>query len=51
MSSYSLNPAAVAQARRLIDTGQYVLNSDWGQAQPDAAAQNPYLIYRVTTDW
>ena len=43
MSSYSLNAAAVAQARRLIDTGQYVLNSDWGDAQPDAAAQNAYL--------
>lgn len=43
MSSYSINHAAVAQARRLIDTRQYVLNSDWGDAQPDAAAQNAYL--------
>ena len=43
MSSYSLNAAAVAQARRLIDKRQYVLISDWGDAQPDAAAQNAYL--------
>ena len=51
MSSYSLNPAAVAQARRLIDTGQYVLNSDWGQAQPDAAAQNAYLEKHTWADY
>ena len=43
MGSYSINQAAVAQARRLIDTRQYVLNSDWGDAQPDATAQNAYL--------
>jgi hypothetical protein len=51
MSSYSLNPAAVAQARRLIDTRQYVLNSDWGEAQPDAAAQNAYLENHTWTDY
>ena len=51
MSSYSLNPAAVAQARRLIDTRQYVLNSDWGQAQPDAAAQNAYLEKHTWADY
>jgi hypothetical protein len=43
MSSYSLNPAAVAQARRLIDARQYVLDSNWGDVQPDAAAQNAFL--------
>jgi len=26
MASYSVNQAAVAQAQRLIDSGQYVLN-------------------------
>jgi hypothetical protein len=43
MASYSLNKAAVANARRLIDARQYVLTSDWGQVQPDAAAQNQFL--------
>jgi hypothetical protein len=43
MASYSLNKAAVQRARHLIDARQYVLNSDWGDVQPDAAAQNAYL--------
>jgi hypothetical protein len=43
MASYSVNPAAVANARRLIDARQYVLTSDWGAGQPNAAAQNQFL--------
>jgi len=43
MASYSLNDAAVARARELIDKRQYMLNSDWGQVQPGAAEQNAYL--------
>lgn len=43
MATYAVNDDAVAQARRLIDSRQYVLDSDWGEAQPDAAAQNAYL--------
>jgi hypothetical protein len=43
MAKYSLNEAAVANARRLIDSRQYVLDSDWGEVQPDAAAQNEFL--------
>ncbi|HZN72264.1 MAG TPA: hypothetical protein VFC00_11375 [Micromonosporaceae bacterium] len=43
MATYSVNPAAVARARRLIDARQYVLNSDWGEVQPNAAVQNAYL--------
>jgi hypothetical protein len=43
MAAYSVNKAAVARARRLIDARQYVLNSDWGQAQPAADAQNAFL--------
>lgn len=43
MASYSLNPDAVARARRLIDSRQYVLDSDWGDVQPRAAAQNTFL--------
>lgn len=43
MASYSLNPDAVARARRLIDSRQYVLASDWGDVQPRADAQNAFL--------
>ena len=43
MATYQVNPAAVARARQLIDARQYVLNSDWGSAQPDAAAENAFL--------
>ena len=43
MASYSLHEQAVAHAERLIDARQYVLDSDWGDVQPDAAAENAYL--------
>src|SRR5690349_24812961 len=43
MASYALNQAAVDHARALIEDKQYVLDSDWGDSQPDAAAQNAYL--------
>jgi hypothetical protein len=43
MASYKVNERALARARRLIDSRQYVLQSDWGNAQPRAAAQNEFL--------
>jgi hypothetical protein len=43
MASYEVNDAAVANARRLIDARQYVLDSDWGEVQPKADDQNAYL--------
>jgi hypothetical protein len=43
MASYTVNKAAVARARELIDSRQYVLDSDWGDVQPGADAQNAYL--------
>lgn len=43
MATYALNAAAVDHARQLIAAKQYVLDSDWGDSQPDAAAQNAYL--------
>ena len=43
MASYSVNPDAVAQAEHLIDSRQYVLDSDWGNVQPRASDQNAYL--------
>ena len=43
MASYTVNKAAVERARRLIDSRQYVLTSEWGQVQPNAAAANAFL--------
>ena len=43
MAKYTVSPDAVARARELIDARQYVLDSDWGEAQPKAEAENEYL--------
>ena len=43
MATYDVNPAAVRRCRELIDARQYILDSDWGDVQPDAEAQNAYL--------
>jgi hypothetical protein len=43
MASYSVNPQAVARARRMIDSRQYVLVSEWGDAQPRADDENAFL--------
>jgi len=41
--SYSVNKKAIAHARRLIDSRQYVQGSDWGEVQPRADDENAYL--------
>ena len=43
MASYAVNDAAVKRARELIAARQYVLDSDWGDAQPKADDENAYL--------
>jgi hypothetical protein len=43
MASYDVNPDAVAHCRELISRRQYVLESDWGEVQPKADAQNAFL--------
>ncbi|WP_322921876.1 hypothetical protein [Nocardioides renjunii] len=43
MATYAVNPAAVARARELIESRQYVLDSDWGRMQPNAEAENAFL--------
>lgn len=43
MARYTVNEAGVARARDLIAQRQYVLDSDWGEVQPNAAAENAYL--------
>ena len=43
MAAYEVNPAGVKRCRELIDAKQYVLNSDWGDAQPRADNENDFL--------
>jgi hypothetical protein len=43
VASYRVNKKAQARARKLIDAKQYVLDSEWGEVQPHAAAENAYL--------
>ena len=42
-NTYTVNPAGVEHCRKLIESRQYVLDSDWGDRQPDASAENDYL--------
>jgi hypothetical protein len=51
VASYALNNRAVARARRLIRGRQYVLQSDWGEAQPGAEAQNSFLASHSWADY
>ena len=51
MASYQVNPDGVARCRQLIERRQYVLDSDWGSAQPDAATQNTYLESHSWADY
>jgi hypothetical protein len=43
MASYTVNRHAVTRAMERISARQYVLDSDWGEVQPDAEAENRYL--------
>jgi hypothetical protein len=43
MAKYTVNPAGIEHCRKLIDARQYVLRSEWGSVQPNAAAENRYL--------
>jgi hypothetical protein len=43
MASYAVNDEAVAYVRGMIDRRQYVLDSDWGDSQPNAATENAYI--------
>ena len=51
MASYEVNAVGVERCRQLIEARQYVLDSDWGEQQPDAAAQNAYLRSHSWTDY
>jgi hypothetical protein len=43
VASYTVNKRAVERARRLIRSRQYVLDSEWGEVQPKADAENAFL--------
>jgi hypothetical protein len=43
IASYAVNPRAVERAEQLIEARRYVLDSEWGEVQPKAAAENAYL--------
>lgn len=51
MASYEVNDAGVARCRELIDARQYVLDSEWSDRQPDAAAENAYLRRRTMEEY
>jgi hypothetical protein len=51
MASYTVNQRAVRRAERLIDTRQYVLDSDWGEVQPRADSQNTFLESHTWDDY
>jgi hypothetical protein len=46
-----VNERAVARAQRLIRRRQYVLNSDWGEIQPNAEAENTFLASHSWSDY
>jgi hypothetical protein len=51
VASYSVNEEAIARARRLIKSRQYVLVSDWGDAQPRAADENAFLASHTWAEY
>ena len=51
MASYLVNPAGLEHAIDLIDKRQYVLESEWAEAQPRADAQNAYLERHTWTEY
>ncbi len=51
IASYTVNKHAVRRAQHLIEARQYVLNSDWGDVQPNAEAENAYLASHSWDDY
>lgn len=43
MAKYRVNADAVRFVEELIDGRRYVLDSEWGDVQPDAERENTYL--------
>jgi hypothetical protein len=54
VSTYVVNERAVARARERIQARQYVLDSNWGDMQPNAAAETAFLeshSWEEYADW
>ena len=54
MSTYAVNDRAVARCRERIEARQYVLDSDWGDQQPNAGVENAFLeshSWEEYADW
>jgi hypothetical protein len=51
VASYAVNERAVARARGLIRARQYVLDSEWGDAQPRAEDENAFLELHSWDDY
>jgi hypothetical protein len=51
MPSYRVNRRAVSHARRMIDAGRVVADSDWGAVQPRADDENAYLDAHSWADY
>jgi hypothetical protein len=51
MASYSVNEAGRRQAEKLIRRRQYVVRSDWGEAQPTVARENAFLESHSWSDY
>jgi hypothetical protein len=54
VASYRVNERAVKRARELIRSRQYVLDSEWGEVQPRADAQNAFLAshsWQAYAEW
>ena len=46
-----LNPAGRDHARQLVDAAQYVIDSDWSDAQPSADDENAFLERHGWSDY
>jgi len=51
MASYSVNEAGRRHAEKLIRRRQYVVRSDWGDVQPNAARENAFLESHSWVDY
>lgn len=51
MATYAVNDRAVARVRQLIQSRQYVLDSDWGDSQPSAEDENRFLAAHSWEDY
>lgn len=52
--SWKLNKKGVSHAKKLIDEGKYVIDSDWSDSQPGTSKENTYIKkegWQAYSDW